>query len=209
MCQWFSRNLLNVESGRVQRTLLAAALMIPMCGCALGDAFSHDDPSETEDRYPPLTSGATYAWGGAPDGFGSPTWSETSSVFGAPAWGPAPSVYGSRLHVPPGESAAARVLALTEQLAASKSENEQLNERIRKLEADVESGTKALARASSEVIETRTELASARTDLEQWKREIATMREKLEAADKENLSTLQTTVGLLQQMLTQPESNGE
>jgi septal ring factor EnvC (AmiA/AmiB activator) len=137
------------------------------------------------------------------------SWSGAANGFVAPAAGPPPGIYGGRLHVPPGESAAARVLALTDQLNATKSEAEQLSARVRGLEADVDAGHKALARATSEVLETRTELSRARDDLEQWKRELAAMREKLDAADKDNLTTLQSTVGLLQQLLTQERPSAD
>jgi hypothetical protein len=160
--------------------------MIPVCGCTVGGAHS--------------TVGATMAAHQASDPMTAAT---------APS-GDAPGVYGSRLHVPPGESAAALALALSEQLAASKTENGLLAAQGRGLEAELEAKDKALARATADVGEARAELTSARIDLERWEREIVSMREKLEAADKENLATLQTTVALLQQLLAREgPSTGE
>ena len=60
-------------------------------------------------------------------------------IAAGPAWGQAPTVYGSRLHVPPGESPTAKVLALTEQQAVAKAENERLSERVRSLETELDS----------------------------------------------------------------------
>ena len=93
--------------------------------------------------------------------------------------------------------------------AAAKAENDRLSDRIRQLEIELDSANQALARATSEVVETRTDLVSARADLERWRHELAVMREKLEAADKDNLSTLQTTVTLLQQLVAKEEGHDE
>lgn len=191
--------------------LLMAALILPAYGCATANPFSDCDTyASAPAPCDPYTMNSP-TWGGVSNVFGTPTWNNPQSVFGTPAYGLPPSIYGNRMQIPPGESAAARVLTLTEQLNASKSENEQLTNRIRGLEADVDAGNKALTRANREVAETRNELTNTRADLEQWKQEISAMREKLDAADKENLSTLQTTVGLLQQLLANehPPAEGE
>lgn len=161
----------------VWRFFVGAAFILPLCGCAVGRAHSTGTSSE-----------AAYQ-------ASSPT------IAAAAQSGDAPGVSGSRLHVPPGDSAAARALALTDQLASSKTENQLLAEKVRDLEAELEGKDKALARATTDVTEARTELTKARTDLERWKLEIVRMREKLDAADKENLATLQTSVALLQQLL--------
>lgn len=183
--------------------LLIAALLLSLPGCAY---FQSEivDPPPMNDPFAPAP-----VWGGTTNVFGTPTWSSGSNNFTMPAWGGPPPLYGTRLGVPPGESPAAKALALTEQLTASKSENEQLTTRVRGLEAEVAASNQALARATTEVVETRTELAHARTDLEQWKQEVATLREKLVAAEKENLSTLQSTVGLVQQLMTQEQQPAE
>jgi hypothetical protein len=230
-----SKRLMKVASDGLLRTLFSAASMFLLCGCAVWGTFLPDDtvqtaPAMSSSMYAsapawgasptaygtPPWGGApgtygTPAFGGAPENYGAPAWGVAQSVYSTPAPGPAPTVYGSRLHVPPGESAAGRVLALTEQTAAAKAENDRLAERIRGLEAEVEAGQQALARATDEVMETRKELTNARTDLERWKQEIATLRERLGAADKDNLSTLQSTVVLLQQLLAHehPPTDGE
>lgn len=208
MPAWTSKHLPKQDGGRVFYTLLAGAWMVSLSGCAYfqNEAFE-TGPAGVE--YDPVFTNSP-SWGGATNVFGTPPWGGPSA-FATPALGVPPGVYGTRMQVPPGESPAAKVLTLTEQLTAAKAETEQLNSRIHGLEAEVDAGNKALARATSEIVETRTELANARADLENWKREISTLREKLENADKENLSTLQSTVGLLQKLMIseQPPAEGE
>jgi hypothetical protein len=213
MCDQMHERTTKSAGRRALRALCAAALLVPLYGCALADSYaqSQGDPYEMPPMVgdpllantPPWSS--TPTWGGGGGAASGPT----LSVFGAPAWGPAPSISGSRLHIPPGETPAAQVSALTEQLAAAKTEAEQLTARIRGLETEVEAGNKALSRATSEVTEARAELASTRSDLEHWKREIAAMREKLDSAERDNLSTLQSTVGLLQQLIPPEEPAAE
>lgn len=205
---WYKIPIVRTGS-RTAPALLAIALLLPLGGCATWNLPGECETYATGPAPCDACALNTPAWGGVSNVFGTPTWTSPTSVFGTPAYGMPPSIYGNRLQVPPGESAAARVMTLTDQLAASKSENEQLTNRIRGLESDVESGNKALSRATREVAETRAELANTRADLEQWRQEIAAMREKLEAADKDNLSTLQTTIGLLQKMLAEenPSAN--
>jgi hypothetical protein len=208
MSVWTSKHRLKRASGRVLFTLLAGMWMVSLSGCAYFQNETIETGPVGYDYDPVFTNGPS--WGGATNVFGTPPWGGPSA-FATPALGVPPGVYGIRMQVPPGESPAAKVLTLTEQLAASKTETENLNSRIHGLEAEVEAGNKALARATSEVVETRTELANARADLENWKREISALREKLENADKENLSTLQSTVGLLQKLMIseQPPAEGE
>lgn len=215
MCTRFMAATFSRIAGRAFEAALGG-IVLTFCGCATIDAFGTPDsmgapPTVADPNLFPAPSwcGVTNVFG--TPGCNTPPWISPSNVFGTPAWAAPPSVYGTRLHVPPGESAAAKVLKLTNELADSKVENEQLANRIRGLEADVDTGNQALARATREINETRTELANTRRDLEQWKQEIASMREKLDLADKDSLSTLQTTVGLLQQMLAneQPPAEGE
>src|SRR5262249_12171135 len=191
------------HAGRLLGVLLASVLLFCSGGCTVC-GFGQTDAVQAAP--PPPLLPMSPVWGGAPVGH-SPEWAVVQSGYSTPALGPPPTVYGSRLHVPPGESAAAKVLALTEQQTAAKAENERLTERVRPLETELDSANQSLARATTEVVETRTELTGARSDLEQWRREIAVMRERLEAADKDNLSTLQTTVTLLQQLLAKEEGH--
>lgn len=209
MRAWNSTRYRESGSRRALQALLAAALTAPVCGCMAAAPMAAPPALQPVPTNVAMSPDAP-PWSSSSSGvIGAAAWSGSSSGFGTPAWAMPPSVYGSRLHVPPGESAAARVLGLTQQLEAAKSENELLTSRVRGLEADVETANKALARATSEVVESQAELANARTDLEQWKRELGVMREKLDSADKDNLSTLQTTVGLLQQLLAQEHAAGE
>lgn len=196
---------IGCTGARTLRALSAIVLLLSSGGCTVC-GFGHSDAVQAAPP-PPLLS-VPPAWGGGPEGH-SPEWAVVQTGYSTPAWGQAPTVYGSRLHVPPGESAAGKVLALTEQTAAAKAENDRLSDRIRQLEIELDSANQALARATSEVVETRTDLVSARADLERWRHELAVMREKLEAADKDNLSTLQTTVTLLQQLVAKEEGHDE
>jgi chromosome segregation ATPase len=114
-------------------------------------------------------------------------------------------VVGTRLHVAPGETATARALELSAKLDAAENEKQALAARVRDLQAALETKDKALKQATTEVTEARAELARARTELERWKADLIDLREKLRTADKENLATLQTTVSLLQQLLSRDD----
>ena len=74
---------------------------------------------------------------------------------------------------------------------------------VEELKASGKAKDQALDVARTEIQAARTQMARAREELEQWKQEIALLRDKVRGADEENLQTLQTTVALLQQILSQ------
>ena len=164
------------------RSGLAVALVVLLvCGCATNPC--HRCGHSPAPGVPP-----------------APVAYETQAIPGAP-----PGVVGSRLQIAPGETATARALELSAQLEAIANEKQGLATHVRELHAALEERDKRLAQATADVNAAREELARARTELERWKAEMAGLREKLRAADKENVATLQTTVSLLQQLLSRED----
>lgn len=172
--------LTHIRSHLPKRPAVGLAVLL-VCGCAM-----HPFHRRCDSPAPCVTQ--------APVAYGMP-----------PIVGDPPGVMGARLHVAPGETATARALELSAKLEATENEKQGLATHVRDLHATVEEKDKQLAQATKDVTEARAELARARTELERWKQEMANLREKLRAADKENVATLQTTVSLLQQLLSRDE----
>jgi hypothetical protein len=70
---------------------------------------------------------------------------------------------------------------------------------------------KALLAAGQEVQAAAAEVERSRADMQKWKNEIDQLREMLRTSEKENAATLQSVVGLLEQMTQdrQPDPYGK
>ena len=114
-----------------------------------------------------------------------------------------PSVVGSELNLRPDEPVVARALELTQKLVTSEEEKKTLAARVQQLELTVEEKEKAQVQATQEIKAATEEVARARSELQRWKQQVVALREKLGSAEKENLETLSSIVGVLEKMMDQ------
>ena len=120
---------------------------------------------------------------------------------------PAPQVV-TAAHVPPPESEGVQVAEVTHRLTVAEQERDALALRVEHLQALLTEKDRAMAAAGQELQAATAEVAQARTDLQKWKTEIDSLRERLRSSEKENAATLQSVIGLLEQM-TQQGGNTE
>lgn len=112
-----------------------------------------------------------------------------------------PSVIGTKLNLKPGETATQKALQLQDELQAAKLREDELRGRVADLEKEIDQKNTRLVEAIREMNSTRQELISVRSQLESWAQNMAQLREKIKAAEADNLATMQTIIGLLQQFL--------
>ena len=91
-------------------------------------------------------------------------------------------------------------LLLTNRLTEAEAQNRALAARVQQLELSVQDRDKQLLQAREKVQAACAEMAHAREEIGQWKQSVQTLREKLNTAEKDDLTTLQSVVTVLEQM---------
>jgi uncharacterized protein (DUF342 family) len=112
-----------------------------------------------------------------------------------------PGASGTRLNLAPGETAVDRALEVSQKLSSLEEEKRTLTARVQELQNVLQDRERALGDAKSEVQAAKEDVARTRADLERWKQEVAGLRDRLRNAEKENVTTLQSVVQMLEQMM--------
>ncbi len=83
---------------------------------------------------------------------------------------------------------------------AADQEQKALVLRAQQLESVIAEKDRAIAQAGQELKAASAELTRSQEELRRWKQETAALREKLRSAEKENVTTLQSVIALMEQM---------
>ncbi len=105
-----------------------------------------------------------------------------------------------------------RVVEISQRLATAEDERRALTAQIGQLETALEERDRALHSIKAEIRAANEEVTRTRTELQRMKQETASCRERLLASEKENLTTLQAIVAMLEKFLERdkaPRSQAE
>jgi seryl-tRNA synthetase len=86
-------------------------------------------------------------------------------------------------------------------LADVEQDRQRLLNRVHELEAELAEKDHALKQASEEIQAGTNEVARTRAELQRWNQDLAALRARLQNAEKENLTTLQSVISALEQVL--------
>lgn len=90
---------------------------------------------------------------------------------------------------------------LQSKAAEAEQDRQRLVQRIRELEAALADKEHALGQVSEEIRAGTDEVARTRSELQRWNREMSDLRARLQAAERENVTTLQSVITTLEHML--------
>lgn len=112
-----------------------------------------------------------------------------------------PTAAGCLLNLGPGETAVERAVELARQLEAAETETRTLANRLRALDAVLESRERMLREDEAELTKSAQDLAAARADLLRLRDERDKLRVKLRVVEREDLETLRLVVDALAKYL--------
>jgi len=112
-----------------------------------------------------------------------------------------PGASGVRLNLAPGETAVDRALTVSQKLKAVEEEKQTLNTRLQELETALQEKDRSLQTATREIQAASEDVARSRAELQRWKQEMSGLRERLRNAEKENVTTLQSLVLMMEQVM--------